>query len=45
VAAKDRQAFETLYHRYIRRLYGYLAQFIRPQEVAEEVLNDVMLVI
>lgn len=45
VAAKDRQAFETLYHRYARRLYGYLAKFIRQQEVAEEVLNDVMLVV
>ncbi len=28
VAAKDRQAFETLYSRYARRLYGYLAKFI-----------------
>jgi RNA polymerase sigma factor (sigma-70 family) len=45
VAAKDRQAFETLYHRYARRLYGYLAKSIRQQEVVEEVLNDVMLVL
>jgi RNA polymerase sigma factor (sigma-70 family) len=45
VAAKDRQAFETLYHRYARRLYGYLAKFIRQPEVVEEVLNDVMLVL
>jgi DNA-directed RNA polymerase specialized sigma24 family protein len=45
LAAKDRQAFETLSHRYARRLYGYLARFIMQQEAAEEVLNDVMLVI
>jgi hypothetical protein len=45
VAAKDRQVFETLYYRYARRLYGYLAKFIRQQEVAEEVLTDVMLVV
>jgi RNA polymerase sigma factor (sigma-70 family) len=45
VAAKDRQAFETLYHRYVRRLYGYLAKVIRQPEVVEEVLDDVMLVV
>jgi RNA polymerase sigma factor (sigma-70 family) len=45
VAAKDRQAFEILYHRYARRLYGYLSKFIRRPEIAEEVLNDVMLAI
>jgi RNA polymerase sigma factor (sigma-70 family) len=45
VAAKDRQAFETLYQRYARRLYGYLAKFIWQPEVVEEVLDDVMLVI
>ena len=45
VAAKDRQAFETLYSRYARRLYGYLAKFIRQQELIEEVLDDVMFVV
>jgi RNA polymerase sigma factor (sigma-70 family) len=45
VAAKDRQAFEILYHRYARRLYGYLSKFIRRREIAEEVVNDVMLAI
>jgi RNA polymerase sigma-70 factor (ECF subfamily) len=45
IVAKDRQAFETLYHRYARRLYGYLAKFIGQQEVIEEVLDDVMFVV
>jgi RNA polymerase sigma factor (sigma-70 family) len=45
VAAKDRQAFETLYHRYAPRLYRYLAKLIRQPELVEEVLNDVMLVV
>jgi len=40
VAAKDRQAFEVLYHRYARRLYGYLAKLIRQQEIIEEVLEE-----
>jgi RNA polymerase sigma factor (sigma-70 family) len=45
VAAKDRQAFEVLYHRYARRLYGYLSKLISQREVIEEVLDDVMLVV
>jgi RNA polymerase sigma-70 factor (ECF subfamily) len=45
VAAKDRQAFETLYHRYGRRIFGYLWRQLRRREVAEEVLDDVMLVV
>lgn len=45
VAVKDRQAFEILYQRYARRLYGYISKFIRQPEVVEEVLDDVMLVI
>ena len=45
IIAKDRQAFETLYQRYARRLYGYLAKFISQPEVIEEVLDDVMFVV
>ena len=45
VAAKDRQAFEVLYHRYGRRLFGYLWRRLRRREVVEEVLDDVMLVV
>lgn len=45
VAAKDRQAFEVLYHRYARRLYGYVAKFIKQPELVEEVLDDIMLVV
>jgi RNA polymerase sigma factor (sigma-70 family) len=45
VAAKDRQAFEILYHRYAQRLYRYLSKLIRQRELIEEVLDDVMLVV
>lgn len=45
VIAKDRQAFETLYHRYAPRLYGYLAQWLEQREMIEEVLDDVMVVV
>ena len=45
VAAKDRKAFEALYHLYYRRLFGYLLKMTRRAELVEEVLNDVMLAI
>jgi RNA polymerase sigma factor (sigma-70 family) len=45
VAAKDRQAFEVLYHRYAPRLYRYLSKLISQKELIEEVLDDVMLVV
>lgn len=45
VVAQDRQAFEVLYQRYARRLYGYLARFLRQPETIEEVFNDVMLTV
>ena len=45
VAAKDRQAFEILYHRHAQRLYRYLSKLISQRELIEEVLDDVMLVV
>ena len=45
VAAKDRKAFEALYHLYYRRLFGYLLKLTRRAELVEEVLNDVMFAI
>lgn len=45
VAAKDRAAFETLYHRYHPRLFNYLFKVTRRAEQVEELLNDVMLVV
>ena len=45
VAAKDRKAFEALYHLYYRRLFGYLLKLTRRVELVEEVLNDVMLAV
>ena len=45
VAAQDRQAFEWLYHRYAAGLQNYLVKWVGQREVAEEVLNDVMLTV
>lgn len=45
VAAKDRQAFEALYHRYYPRLSGYLFRLVRRKDIVEELLNDVMFVV
>ncbi len=45
VAAKDRKAFEALYHLYYRRLFGYLLKLTRRADLIEEVLNDVMLAV
>ena len=45
VARGDQQAFETLYHRYHRRLFGYLLRVLRRPALIEEVLDDVMLAV
>jgi RNA polymerase sigma factor (sigma-70 family) len=45
VVERDRQAFETLYHRYSPVVYRYLWKLIRQREVVEEALNDVMMVV
>src|SRR5215203_4507438 len=45
IAAKDRRAFEALYHAYYRRLFAYLFKTTRRPELAEEVLDDVMLAV
>lgn len=45
VVAKDRQAFEVLYHRYYARLFGYVVKFLKRRELVEEVVNDVMLIV
>ena len=45
VVGRDRQAFETLYHRYSPVVYRYLWKLIRQRESVEEALNDVMMVV
>jgi RNA polymerase sigma factor (sigma-70 family) len=45
VAAGDRQAFEVLYRRFYRRLFGFLARFLNERGQIEEALDDVMLVV
>lgn len=45
VAAGDRTAFEVLYRRFYRRLYGFLARFLSERGQIEEVLDDVMMVV
>ena len=41
----DRQAFSKLYRQYHPRLYGYLLRLLANPVMAEEVLDDVMLVV
>jgi hypothetical protein len=43
IATRDHQAFEHLYQRYAQRLIGYLTRLLSQRELAEEVLNEVML--
>jgi RNA polymerase sigma factor (sigma-70 family) len=45
IGARDRKAFEALYHQYYPRLFSYLMKITRRADVVEEVLNDVMLAI
>jgi DNA-directed RNA polymerase specialized sigma24 family protein len=45
MVGRDRQAFETLYHRYSPVVYRNLWRLIRQREVVEEALNDVMMVV
>ena len=45
VAAKDKKAFEALYHLNYRRLFAYLFKMVRRADLVEEVVNDVMLAI
>src|SRR5882672_11549267 len=45
VAAGDRTAFEQLYVRYHRRLSRFLMRFARHYDVAEEIINDTLLVV
>jgi RNA polymerase sigma-70 factor (ECF subfamily) len=45
VGARDRKAFEALYHQYYPRLFSYLLKITRRADLVEEVLNDVMLAI
>lgn len=45
VAKGDREAFETFYHRYQRKLFAYLLRVLRRPALIEEVLDDVMLAV
>lgn len=45
VAVQDRQAFDTLYARYATRLHHYLTRRLNDAALAEDVCQDVMLVV
>lgn len=45
VAAGDRTAFEVLYRRFYRRLFGFLGRFLAERGQIEETLDDVMMVV
>ena len=42
VARQERAAFEVLYRRYYRRVFYFVARLVRREDVAEEVVSDVM---
>jgi RNA polymerase sigma factor (sigma-70 family) len=41
----DTSAFDDLYQRYSRRLYGYIFQMIRSRDLAEDLLQDVFMAV
>jgi len=45
VAAGDRDAFRRLYSQYHRRLHRFLMRLTRERPIAEEVINDTMMVV
>jgi RNA polymerase sigma-70 factor (ECF subfamily) len=45
VAEGDREAFRRLYSQYHRRLHRFLMRLTRDKQLAEEVINDTMLVV
>ena len=42
VAQRDRAAFEALYRRYHRRLFGFVARWVSDVETVEEVVDDTL---
>ncbi len=42
-AAADPEAFQVLYHRYLRRVYGYVASRIANAHDAEDVVSEIFL--
>lgn len=45
IEARDHDAFEALYRRYYRRLFGFVHRLSRRPEVVEEVVDDVLLTV
>src|SRR5688572_13893852 len=45
VAARDREAFRRLYCLYHRRLHRFISRFACERGMAEEIINDTMLVV
>ena len=45
VAARDRAAFQELYHHYYQRLFGFIYKMTRRPELVEEALNDTLLAV
>ncbi len=41
IAGRDREAFEVIYHRYIRSIFGLALQRLRDRERAEDAVQDV----
>lgn len=45
IAAQNRQAFETLYHRYAARLGSYLLKLLHQRDLVDEAVNDTFMAV
>ena len=45
IRAGDETAFEVLYERYSRRLFGYLLRLVKDRDLAEDLLQEVFLTV
>jgi RNA polymerase sigma-70 factor, ECF subfamily len=39
----DMRAFDTIYERYCKRMYGFVIRYIKQEEDAEEIVQEVFL--
>lgn len=45
IAAQDRNAFQTLYHRYAPRLGSYLLKLLHQRDLVDEAVNDTLMTV
>ena len=45
ISGKDREAFKVLFYRYHKKIFAFLMRLLKRPELADEVVNDTMLVV